>query len=142
MNIDGKEYVVLTYGTLMQGQCRSGILTSFGCAYVTDLTLSGVKMYHFRSGNYPVILPSDNAEDSAVCEAWSIPDDKEVFGQLLSTLNYIEGAPKLYECVKVDCGNDIIGLMYMGNVDYWTPVIDKLDTPTLDEAGKWTPKAF
>lgn len=132
-------YVLLTYGTLMKGMCRNEMLYSFGCRYVADLTLSHTKLYHFPTGNYPVLLGSEDDNDTSVCEAWAIPNNKEVLEALIQTLDYIEGEGTLYNRCEIEVGEGVTGIIYIGNQHYWLDNNIPLVEATTDNSGKWHP---
>mgnify|MGYP004536542803 CR=1 FL=1 len=130
---------LLTYGTLMRGRKRNEILKQFCFTYVSTAELSGYKLLHYPSGDYPVILRSLFGKVSG--ELWLFPctgneeRDEYLADKILGFLDGIEAEGKLYNREVIE--RDGVEIYYYAGIEQtWSGQV--LTTPELDDDGLWT----
>ena len=69
---------LFTYGTLMHGECRGGLLEPCGARFLGEATLSYTRLFELSTGAFPVAMPSRFEEDFVTGELYEI-DDSIVF---------------------------------------------------------------
>lgn len=135
------ERYLFTYGTLMSGRKRNGILNAMYLQYISDAKISGYAIKHYPLGGYPVILKGSN-NDSVSGEIWSFPSigeqdwDDTMAYNILKTLDQIEGVGNLYTRCVTHSGSEKEFYFYAGIPEVWLnqPLVDA----KLDEKGMWT----
>ncbi len=90
-------YRVFTYGTLMRGQIRHGVVEN--CRYLGDAILNdyGIK----EVGSYPAAIPMKNYK--VYGEVYEVDENTK------AELDRIEGAGYLYDCKTVTVHSDLAG---------------------------------
>lgn len=126
-----KPIYVFTYGTLMSLECRNEVMLHFGAQHVCDVTLKKYKMVTTKS--FPVILDSDDSNDTVTGELYKIPD--AAVDSLIQVLDEIEGVGLMYERRKLEDDTKIVYL-YVGVPVFWQRVYTR--RMNLREGEKWS----
>lgn len=114
---------IFTYGTLQSNECRGMILPVYGCEFVGNAKIKGMKIYHSRVGNFPVIFSSDT-EDEVVGEVYKVDDTAFVKSGLKHVLDKIEGTGVMYKVSNkraelCDSKETIDVVVYEGINSFW-----------------------
>lgn len=129
-----KTVYVFTYGTLMSLECRNSVMLQYGAQHVCDMTLDSYKMV--TTNDFPVILDSDNDEDSVTGELYKVPDI--AVESLLRLLDGIEAVGFMYERRKYEDDERII-YFYVGLPMFWQRVYTR--PMNLKRGEKWSSHA-
>lgn len=113
---------LFTYGTLMRGGCRGGLLEPCGARFLGEATLPHVRLFELSTGAFPVAMPSRFEEDFVTGELYEIPDSIFFYGGLKSALDQIESDGTMYLRqnlpVKLN-GETVIASVYIGEPFFW-----------------------
>lgn len=135
------ERYLFTYGTLMSGRKRNGILNAMYLERISDAKITGYTIKHYPLGDYPVILKGSN-NDSVSGEIWAFPSigeqewDDTMAVNILNALDQIEGVGSLYTRCVTYSGGEREFYFYAGIPEVWAnqPLVDA----KLDKKGMWT----
>lgn len=87
---------LFTYGTLMEGESRAGIMEQLGFEKIGECDAKGFLLFHFWYGKYPIILKSKNKDDVVKGELYKSTLPEEYNTELLSILDKVEGEGDMY----------------------------------------------
>ena len=136
---------LFTYGTLMEGESRSGIMDQLGFEKIGECDAKGFLLFHFWYGKYPIILRSNSDSDVVKGEIYESTLPKEYDKAILSILDGIEGEGDMYSrrIISVSCnGKKYKPYIYVGNYMCWKDLIkDGAISPLVNNL-KWSQSFF
>ena len=136
---------LFTYGTLMEGESRAGIMDQFGFEKIGECDANGFLLFHFWYGKYPIILKSKNKDDVVKGELYKSTMPEKYNTELLSILDKIEGEGDMYYRQNIDVkynGQTYNPYIYVGNYSCWKDWIAKGIVSPLVNNLKWSQKFF
>ena len=146
---------LFTYGTLMQGESRAGIMRDLGFEKVCNYKANGFLMFHNFYGKYPIIFKSTDKNDVVIGEIYTNNTDNiedfdfdidEYNNSILDILDNIEGVGVMYrrETITAKVKDRVIKpYIYMGNYEYWKDYLSKeYGILPLVNNLKWSQKLF
>ena len=136
---------LFTYGTLMEGESRAGIMDQLGFEKIGECDAKGFLLFHFWYGKYPIILRSNSDLDIVKGEIYEGTLPKEYDKAILSILDGIEGEGDMYSrrIISVSCnGKKYEPYIYVGNYIYWKDLIKNGAISPLVNNLKWSQSFF
>lgn len=113
---------LFTYGTLMHGECRGGLLEPCGARFLGEATLPYTRLFELSTGAFPVAMPSRFEEDFVTGELYEIDDSIFFYSGLKSALDQIESDGTMYlrQNLPVNLkGETMIASVYIGEPFFW-----------------------
>lgn len=136
---------LFTYGTLMEGESRAGIMEQLGFEKIGECDAKGFLLFHFWYGKYPIILKSKNKDDVVKGELYKSTLPEEYNAELLSILDRVEGEGDMYyrQNISVKYNDKTYNpYIYVGNYSYWKDWISEGIISPLVNNLKWSQKFF
>ena len=136
---------LFTYGTLMEGESRAGIMEELGFEKIGECDAEGFLLFHFWYGKYPIILKSKSKDDVVKGELYKSTLPEEYNTELLSILDKVEGEGDMYYRQNIDVeynGQTYNPYIYVGNYTVWGDLIkDGAISPLINNL-KWSQSFF
>ena len=136
---------LFTYGTLMEGESRAGIMEQLGFEKIGECDAEGFLLFHFWYGKYPIILKSKSKDDVVKGELYKSTLPKEYNTELLSILDKVEGEGDMYYRQNINVkynGQTYNPYIYVGNYTVWGDLIkDGTISPLINNL-KWSQSFF
>lgn len=136
---------LFTYGTLMEGESRAGIMEQLGFEKIGECDAKGFLLFHFWYGKYPIILKSKSKDDVVKGELYKSTLPEEYNAELLSILDKVEGEGDMYyrQNINIKCnGQTYNPYIYVGNYSCWKDWISEGIISPLVNNLKWSQKFF
>lgn len=136
---------LFTYGTLMEGESRAGIMEQLGFEKIGECDAKGFLLFHFWYGKYPIILKSKNKDDVVKGELYKSTLPEEYNTELLSILDKVEGEGDMYYRQNINVkynGQTYNPYIYVGNYSCWKDWIAEGAISPLVNNLKWSQSFF